>query len=169
MGKRLNKSVLLAEIAGERSKLLQLLNTIPDRRMTKRGINSMDWSIKDVLAHLYDWEARTNSWFEAGINGEAPEVPGDGFKWNQTRQLNAFIYRKHRGRSLAAVTADFELVHDQTLNNLGQATGRQLTTLSFFQWTGNSWTVSDYFRANTASHYKWARLKIVKWLRSSNC
>ena len=58
MGKRLPKNELLAEIREERSRLLELVNSIPKRKLTKPGINSAQWSIKDVLTHLLDWEIR---------------------------------------------------------------------------------------------------------------
>ena len=78
MGKRLPKTRLLAEIADERATLLELLETIPRRQMTKRGMNSLNWSIKDIVAHLFDWEQRTNCWYESGIAEESPEVRAMG-------------------------------------------------------------------------------------------
>lgn len=164
MGKRLPKKVLLAEIKQERTKLLALLETIPPRKMTKRGINSAQWSIKDVLTHLVDWERRTVGWCETGKRGETPEVPGDGFKWSQTRLLNASIQKKHHRKSVKRVLAEFDSVHEETLKLIQSLNNRQLTEIGFFEWTGRSWTVSDYLRGSTASHYRWAHTKIRKWL-----
>lgn len=168
MAKRLCKTDLLNEMAKERGELIPLLISLPLRRATKRGMNSLNWSCKDVVTHLFDWEGRTNDWYEAGLAGEQPAVPGDGFKWNQTRQLNEVIYKRHRRMSWQNALQQLKTVHERTQGNLKTATDEELTTINFYNWTGKSWTVSDYFRANTASHYKWARTRIAKWLKSAD-
>jgi hypothetical protein len=35
-----------------------------------------------------------------------------------------------------------------------------------FAWAGPTWSLSDYVRANTASHYRWAGNHIRKWRRA---
>lgn len=165
MAKRLCKTELLGEIAKERGLLLPVLVSLPLRKATKRGMNSLNWSCKDVVTHLCDWETRINDWYEAGAAGEDPEVPGDGFKWNETRQLNELIYRRHRRKSWVTALQQLQSVHRRTLQNIGNAKPDELTKIGFYGWTGKSWTVSDYFRGNTASHYKWARTRIARWLK----
>ena len=103
-----------------------------------------------------------------GATGETPEMPGYGFKWNQLRELNEKIYRKHRRKSVKKVLEEFDAAHDSTLRLIAKLNNKQLTTIGFFEWTGKSWTVSDYLRGNTASHYKWARTKIRKWIKTLN-
>lgn len=164
MGKRLPKKELLAEIRDERSQLMELLDSIPARKFTIPGINSAEWSIKDVLTHLLDWELRVVDWCQRGKQGEVPETPGEGFKWNQLPELNAKIQKKHRRKSVKRVFSELDVVHEQTLALINSLNNQQLTTIGFFPWTGKSWTVSDYLRGNTASHYRWARNKIRKWL-----
>ena len=168
MGKRLAKKELLAEILSQRQQLMELLDSIPRKQLTVTGINKAGWSIKDVLTHLVDWEIRTVNWCEIGATGETPEMPGYGFKWNQLRELNEKIYRKHRRKSVKKVLEEFDAAHDSTLRLIAKLNNKQLTTIGFFEWTGKSWTVSDYLRGNTASHYKWARTKIRKWIKTLN-
>ncbi|MFK7767061.1 MAG: ClbS/DfsB family four-helix bundle protein [Mariniblastus sp.] len=165
MGKRLPKKQLLEEIHSERQQLMDLIASTPRRQLTKTGMNSAGWSAKDVLTHLLDWELRTVNWCLVGAHGETPETPGDGFKWNQLAELNQKIYVKHRRKSLSRVFDEFDLAHGATLKLIKSLNDEQLTTIGHFEWTGKSWTVSDYLRANTASHYKWGRTKIRKWLK----
>lgn len=166
MGQNLSKPELLKRIEQERPQLVQIIDETPRRLLIRRGMNDANWSIKDVIAHVADWEERLNRWCEDGLAERVPEVPGNGFGWNQTRDLNDLIYRRHRRRSLESVVSEFEQVHQVTLANLKHLSPRQLNTLSHFVWTGNSWTLSDYFLGNTASHYKWASRKCRKWLKS---
>jgi len=41
-----------------------------------------------------------------------------------------------------------------------------LVAVGRFNWTGPSWTLSDYVRANTASHYRWASKHVRKWMKT---
>ena len=104
---------------------------------------------------------RTCDWCLAGLDGDMPEVPGDGFKWNQTKQLNALIQKRHARKSIRKVFRGIRQTHERTLARLSQA---ELNSLNRFDWTGNNWTVSDSLLAHTANHYRWARNKIRKWL-----
>lgn len=164
MGKRLPKQELLAEIQVERSRLMDLIDSIPKRKFNLPGINLAQWSIKDVLTHLVAWESRVVGWCQSGMEGRTPEIPGDGFSWGQLKQLNAQIQKNHQRQSIKRVLEEMETVHIQTLEMIELLTNRQLTGMNVFTWTGNRWTTSDYLRANTASHYRWARLKIRRWL-----
>lgn len=164
MGKRLPKKELLAEILDERTQLMELIERIPKRQFNLPGLNRAQWSIKDVLTHLFDWESRVVGWCEIGKRGQIPEMPGDGFKWNQLPQLNAQIQRKHHRKSIKRILEELDEIHIETQKLIESLNDRQLTTLNCLPWTGKSWTVSDYLRSNTASHYKWARNKIRKWL-----
>ncbi|MEM9942526.1 MAG: ClbS/DfsB family four-helix bundle protein [Planctomycetota bacterium] len=166
MGKNLSKSDLLAEIAHERRLLKELISQVPRNLFNRQGINSAGWSIKDVLTHLNDWELRVVRWCEVGISGEVPDMPEKGYKWNQIRELNAAIQKKHARKSIKKVLQEFDEVHEESIRLVNGFTDQQLTTLNYYEWTGKSWTVSDYIRSNTASHYRWARNKIRKWLKA---
>ncbi len=91
--------------------------------------------MKDVLTHLPDWKS-----------------------WNQLPAQSEQIYRRHRRKSVATVMQEFEATHERTLAAIQQMTNEELTTLEFY-------SLSDYLRANTASHYRWAEKKIRRWLR----
>ena len=143
---------------------METIDSIPPRKFTTPGINLAQWSIKDVLTHLLDWELRVVEWCELGKQGKTPETPGEGFNWNQLPDLNARIRKRHQRKSVKRVLSEFEEAHQQTLALIKSLNDQQLTTIGFFPWTGKSWTISDYLRANTASHFRWARNKIRKWL-----
>jgi len=62
--------------------------------------------------------------------------------------------------------ADYRAFHDKMLEIIARVPDRDFATLGRFTWTGPSWTLSDYIRANTASHYRWACKHIRRWLRA---
>lgn len=166
MGKRLCKRDLLSEIQRERSALDDTLALLPDRHLTKSGVTRGGWSVKDVLAHLVEWQKMNLDWYAAGVRGEKPPMPAPGFTWREIPRLNAMIKPKHERRSLEAVMRDYKSYHDRIVELIKTLSDADLVALERFSWTGPSWTLSDFFRANTVAHYLWARTRIRRWWRA---
>jgi len=166
MGKRLRKQQLLAEIAGQRTALDECLALIPARLMTKAGVSHGGWSVKDILAHLVEWQQMNLNWYAAGKRGEKPAMPAPGFTLRELPRLNQMIYRKHHRRPLRSVLEDYHSSHAHILALIETLSDADLVTLGRFSWTGPSWTLSDYLRASTSAHYLWARARIRRWLRA---
>ena len=163
MGRRLPRKDLLKEIDTERNLLDQTLALIPTRRMTRPGVTRGGWSVKDVLAHLVEWQQMNFTWYEAGLRGEKPAMPAPGYTLRELPRLNHMIYLKHHRRSLSAVLEDYRSYHERTVALIASLPDSDLVTLGRFSWTGPSWTLSDYLRAGTAAHYLWARTRIRRW------
>ena len=168
MGKRLNKAALLVESQREYAALEAALAALKPRQMTLPGVTRGGWSVKDILAHLLEWQQMNLAWYEAGLRGEKLVLPAPGYTWRELPRLNERIYRKYRRRSLAAVMRDFSISHARLLALIETLPDEDLTTLGRFSWTGPSWTLSDYFRANTAAHYRWAYTRIRRWYWAQN-
>jgi len=168
MGKRLRKKELLLEIQRERIALDDTLALVPIRRMTKAGVTRGGWSVKDVLAHLVEWQQMNLDWYAAGLRGEKPAMPAPGFTLRELPRLNQMIYLKHHRRSLKAVLRDYRSYHERVIELIEALPDSDLVTLNRFSWTGPSWTLSDYLRASMAAHYLWARTRIRRWWRSEN-
>jgi hypothetical protein len=166
MGKRLRKSELLKAIYLERTALDDTLAILSTRQMTQPGVTRGGWSVKDILAHLAEWQQMNLKWYEAGLCGEKPQLPAPGMSWREIPRLNETIYRKHHHRSLQAVLHDYRSNHDHIVALIKTLSDSDLVTLGRYSWTGPSWALSDYFRANTAAHYTWARTRIRRWWRA---
>jgi hypothetical protein len=166
MGKRLRKADLLEAIHIERSALDDTILQLSKRQMTQAGVTRGGWSVKDILAHLAEWQQMNLDWYAAGLRGEKPDLPAPGFSWRDLPRLNQTIYRKHRRRSLQTVVHEFHKNHDRIVALISTLQDSDLVTLGRYAWTGPSWTLSDFFRANTAAHYLWARKRIRSWLRT---
>jgi len=72
-----------------------------------------EWSVKDVLAHLTEWQQMVLGWYHAGQAGETPALPAPGFKWSELPALNQAIYEKHLDRPLPAVLEEFRTAYRQ--------------------------------------------------------
>jgi hypothetical protein len=164
MGRRLCKKDLLSEIQSERNKLDSTLTLLSPRQMTKPGVTKGGWSVKDILAHLVEWQHMNLDWYAAGLRGEKPAIPAPGYTLRDLPRLNDMIYRKHRRRSLKSIMNDYYSYHDRVVQLIQTLSDTDLVTLNRYSWTGPSWTLSDYLRASTAAHYLWARNRIRRWL-----
>ena len=159
-----SKLDLLAAIEKEQGALEMLLETLTPEQMTEPGIVG-EWSVKDVLAHLIEWEQMCLGWHAAGLRGETPQLPAPGFKWNQTPQLNQQIYEKHRERPLDEVLEQFQASHREILEVIQGLSNEKLFTTGHFAWTKKN-TLGTYMVSATSSHYLWARKEIRKGFRA---
>jgi hypothetical protein len=166
MGRRLRKVALLEEIVRERRALDDTMAPLTPRQMTMAGVTRGGWSVKDVLAHLVEWQQMNLDWYAAGARGEKPAIPAPGYTLRELPRLNQMIYRKHRRRALEAVVRDYHENHARIVALIEALLDDDLVSLGRFPWTGPSWTLSDYLRASTSAHYLWARTRIRRWHRA---
>lgn len=155
---------MLANIQTERRRLEKNLTSLTDEEMIEPGVIG-EWSIKDILAHLIDWEQRFLGWYQAGLRGEVPQTPAPDLTWSDLDQLNQQIYADNKDRSLSSIIADFKISYNQVLETVHAMPEEDLFTAGRYEWTGNSILVA-YILANTANHYRWAKTHIRKWMRT---
>jgi len=74
------KNQLLETIEIERKALEKFLAELSPAQMIEPGVVG-ERSVKDVLAHLIEWEHMVLSWHVAGLQGKAPMTPAEGFNW----------------------------------------------------------------------------------------
>ena len=164
MARATNKDDLLIAIEKERSALEAFLETLTPEQMTDPNTVG-EWSVKDVMAHLIEWEQMCLGWYQAGLRGETPSLPAPGFKWNQTPQLNQQIFEKWRKRPLAEITTQFHASHREILDVIKGLSNEKLFASGHYGWTKKN-TLGTYMVSATSSHYFWARREIRKGLRT---
>lgn len=159
MSRPTNKADLLAA-ARERHAALDAFLETQKPAILNRTHAGTGWSVKDVLAHLTAWEVMMRGWYEAGVRGEKPVIPAEGFNWSQLPALNARILKQFHNRPLARVLSDYRASYAATLDLIESLSEADLFTRGRFTWTGST-TLGAYFASNTSSHYAWA-LKLAK-------
>jgi hypothetical protein len=156
--KILTKTQLMEAIELERGKLEKKIAGLSDAEILFPGC--MDhWSVKDIMAHLVDWEQRCINWYETGKRGEKPVTPEPGYKWGQLPALNEKYYLLHKDQPLAEVRAQFQASFQQIKGYLAGMPEEELLTPGTYAWTGEH-ALLGYFKANTSSHYHWAAAQI---------
>ena len=165
-GEQMDKEEVLKRIRVERRRLEKNLSEIKPAQMVQPGAMG-DWSVKDILAHLIDWEQRFLGWYRAGLRGEIPETPSPELSWSREDMdvLNQRIYEKYRDRPLERVLQDFESSYQEIYQVVKSIPESDMFELGRFSWTGRG-NLVGYILANTANHYRWAKTAIRKWVQS---
>lgn len=163
MSRPINKTQLLSESLKEFEALEKLLADLSPEQMTRPGALG-EWSVKDVLAHLYEWQQMFFRWYEAGLRDEQPAVPAEGYKWSQMPALNQHIYETYCDQPLDEVIELFRSSHRKTMELVESLSNEVLTTPGLYPWMNKN-TLVAYLAANASSHYHWAQTEMRKGLK----
>jgi uncharacterized protein (TIGR03083 family) len=158
------KALLLSESGKERTALDAYLAELSPEQMLQAGIVG-EWTVKDVLAHLYEWEQMVLGWLAAGQRGETPYVPAEGYNWGQLPALNEEIRRKHQVRSLEEVLALYRESYREITEAMQGLPEETLFTRGLYPWMNKN-ALAAYFTSATGSHYRWARKELRKGFRA---
>ena len=157
------KSDLMAEAQTEYESLKNFLETVPAEKMVAPGALG-EWSVKDVLAHLIEWQRMFFVWYETGLRGENPVVPAAGYNWGKLPALNQKIFETYCDIPLTEIINNFHAEHRKTIDLVESLTEEELFTRGLFPWMRNN-HLGAYIVANTGSHYRWARTEMRKNLK----
>jgi len=163
MSKPTTKEQMLEEIDQERNALEEFLRSLTPDELVRPNILG-PWSVKDVMAHLLEWEQMLLGWYKAGLRGKLPEKPAPGFKWNQLPELNQQIYEKYCDQSLQEVQRQFRASYRQIIKTLHGLPEEDLFTPKRFAWTERH-ALLAFILPNTSSHYRWARTEMQKAMK----
>lgn len=163
MPRPLNKPQLLDIAQKEYLKLDKFLSTCTLEKLTIPPIPGQ-WSIKDIVAHLYEWQQMVFCWYETGRRGETPAVPAPGYKWSQLPALNQHIYEKYRDLPPEEALAMFCESHQKTIQFIEALSDRDLSSPGLYAWMNQN-TLMAYFNSVTAAHYVWALKEAKKALK----
>lgn len=155
--------MIIERIHTERRRLEKNLALLSDEDILEPGVIG-EWSVKDILAHLFDWEQRFLGWYEAGLGGEVPEIPAPGIKWSQLRILNQQVFEKHRNRRLEDVRTEFQSSFTKVLDTIEEIPESDIFEIGKYVWTGKE-NIGGFILANTANHYQWAKSRIRSWMK----
>ena len=166
MNEQLSKKKILELIESEQEALEKTLEGLSPQQMTQPGVES-DWSVKDILAHITDWERRMVGWVEESLRGEVPERPAPGMTWEDLDRLNEQTYLANKDRPLDEVLADFHSSYQQALTTVEALTEEDLIDPQRFEWRDGD-PMWHMVAANTWWHYKEHHETINNWLKEEN-
>ena len=152
------KKELLESIRTTRELLEKKFSKLSPKQMVWPG-SMDDWSVKDILAHIVDWEQRFIEWYKAGQKGEIPKTPAPGYTWRELPKLNQEGFEQHKNDTLENVLERFEKSYLEILELVEGMEEQEIFEAEYYEWTGDS-SLLPWIAANTSSHYNWARRNI---------
>ena len=163
MAHPLTKEELLAATVRERDGLQAYLTGLSSEQLLRPG--EYGWSARDHIAHLAEWERMLFGWYEAGLRGESPAVPAEGYTWATMNALNRQIYEQHRDEPAEQVMADWIDTSRRLIALTQTIPEADLFGRGRFSWTGRG-TLASFVYECGANHYRWAAREIKRGLRS---
>jgi hypothetical protein len=156
------KALLLADAEKEREALLAMLGGMSREQLLWPG--AYGWSAKDQVAHLAEWERMLFGWYDAGLRGENPPVPAEGYTWATEDALNRVIYERHRDDQLEHAMADWRDTSRRLIALTQTIPEMELFMPERYAWTGRG-TLASFVYECGPNHYRWARNEIKRGIK----
>ncbi|MEX0784144.1 MAG: ClbS/DfsB family four-helix bundle protein [Dehalococcoidia bacterium] len=119
----MDKDRLLQEMVEGRIRWDEALDSVPDDRMLEPGFEG-GWSMKDVIAHVSEWEGVAATRLEFGLDQYAT---GPDFEGMEIDERNQRYYERNRERPLADVIEREKGTWDRFLAVVESMSEEQLT------------------------------------------
>ncbi len=159
---------LSRDISLEYDRLKDAVSAIP---ISQRELKLLDGTggkvgVVDLIAYQIGWGKCLIQWYETGLQGKYPEMPGDGFsQWSYVAIAKHF-YKKYR---YDGSEEQMKILDELVLNILRivnqEAKNGNLDRIGVWPWctlrSGKSWSLSKWIQVNTVAHYKRA-VKLFK-------
>jgi hypothetical protein len=165
MEESVTKNEILTSIASEREALEKLITKLSHEIMLEPGFEG-NWSIKDMLAHISEWEQMMIKWTQELLRGETPDRPPPGSDWADLDTFNESLFQKNKDRSLEDVLAMFFDSYPETYQIIANLSEEDLLNPDQFAWRAGD-PLWHMVAANTWWHYKEHRESIERWLADS--
>lgn len=156
------KAQILNLIETEHEALQAVLKPLPESQMVQPGAEEK-LSVKDILAHITDWEQRMLQWIEESLQGKTPERPAPGMTWDDLDRLNEQTYLANINRPFSEVQSDFIVSYQKSLQTVAALSEADLFDPHRFAWREGEalWRMVE---VNTWVHYREHRQSISRWL-----
>jgi hypothetical protein len=157
------KTKIIDRLRTERKRLEQNLAQFSHEQMLEPNVCG-EWSIKDILAHLADWEAHMSVWLEAARGGDAVAEIESGLNWTQFHEFNQRIYICHRDQTLDEVMVYFHDTHQQFMAMVEAMPEEEMLAPGRYAFLDKQ-AIYDWLGAY-AGHDLWAKTEIRKWKKA---
>lgn len=165
MAEQLDKARILNEMRTHYAALEEILEPLDKTQMTTEGV-ILDWSIKDMLAHIASWHHRLLTLLHAAIRNEEPTISGPD-SVEEMDALNAQFYRENKSRPLDEVLTEFRATHQQIRDIIQAMHEEDLISPQRFAWTQGS-PLWQLVAGDTYEHYQEHIAQIQEWLVATN-
>ena len=151
---------VVALIRTTSARLEQLLSQLSVEQMNRSGAVGV-WSVKDVLAHLANWQRYTAALIAAALRGETPDLVGN----DETERSNASVVAQYYQRPLSGVIAEWQAAREDLLDQLELLPDDDLNDPNRFAWSENR-SLLDHIASSSYAHEQEHIEEIREWMRA---
>lgn len=162
MKESITKSEILKNIQSERVLLEKIIAELSPAKMLEPNLDG-NWSVKDVLAHIAEWETLMAQWTKESLRGETPNRPGPGSNWDDLDQFNESLYEKNKDCILEDVLQEFHSSYQSMFELIVSVGDEDLVNPHQFEWREGV-PLWHMVAGNTWWHYKEHRESIEQLL-----
>ena len=160
---------ILAALREQFDRWEELLASLDEEQVTAPQFDQ-DWSIKDVMAHLWGWQQFSIARMEGGLLKQEPEFP----EWvaqlepdweEQADQTNAFFFELNHKKSWPEVYQNWSQGYLRLIDVGSQISERDLLDGDLHAWL-KGYTLAAVLVASYDHHEEHFH-KLQKWLRGN--
>lgn len=163
-----NKKELIAEIKSTYQKLRTDLANIPEKLTQTKTLEghakNTKMSICNLVAYLIGWGQLVLKWHKIKAQGNEPDFPETGYKWNELGKLAQKFYADFSDYDYKTLLQKYDKTVKDILELVANKTDKQLYGVSWY----TKWTMGRMIQFNTSSPYKNARNRIKKCEKAQN-
>ena len=154
---------LLKILVRERLHWEAVIGKLSDDQYLEQGVDGR-LTVKDLLAHIVDWEQRMLHWINESYAGIVPQRPAPGMTWDDLDRLNEQTYQANKDRELDEVLEASQESYSRSLDLIQNLTDEDLFDGNRFDWREGD-PLWHMVAANTWWHYREHRQQVEAWLK----
>lgn len=120
-----------------------------------------DISIKDIVAHITEWNDLVLQCYEIGKSGEVPSELLEKLYENKENKTHT-IFNRYKQYDYDYIIENFDKYHERVLNMINTISEENLNKTGLFPWM-KDWTLADWIIGNVVNHYRDGRKIIEDW------
>ena len=126
--------------------------------METAGVES-EWSVKDIVAHIAEWDRRLISWLDEIQRGTLPREAHD---WSDADRMNEEIFQENKDKPLDVVMSDFRLAHQAAMDAVSRIPDEMLENPPRFEEQPD-FSLQQLIAWETWEHYEEHGEVIAEW------
>jgi hypothetical protein len=159
---------ILAALSEELSHWEELLASLNDEQLTGPYFD-LDWSIKDLINHLWGWQQISAARLNAAVLDREPEYPNwltsYSGNWDEdSNQTNSWIFKNFHNQSWAESNKNWREGYLRLLDLGRKVSERDLLDGDRYLWL-KGYSLSDILVASYAHHQEHLE-ELIDWLKS---
>jgi hypothetical protein len=166
------QSLLGKKIYQQSEQFISLSLQVSENWRTRKEIEGTGGKINlsDLIAYQIGWGKLLLSWYECGLKGKKPVMPGEGFStWDYVGLARHFSVKYGDPKLLRQIQVFRETVNKILDMIETESQSGDLERIGIWSWctlaSGKAWPLSKWITVNTLSPYKRACSMIRRFLK----